>query len=191
MKLSEYAKQQEISYSTALRWFHQGAIRGYQAPSGTVIVLLDEQAPHSERIAVYACVSNVKQKEDVERQAERLTKYCEMRGYHIAKVAKEVASGLNDARPKWLDLLKDTSITRIVIEQKDRATRFGFQYVEVLLEAQGRSIEVVNEAENDKEDLLADLISVIYSFCAQMYGQHRAKRKLETIVKVLQAKDEE
>jgi hypothetical protein len=30
MKLSQYAKQQGISYSTALRWWHQGAIRGYR-----------------------------------------------------------------------------------------------------------------------------------------------------------------
>jgi putative resolvase len=39
MKLSQYAKHQGISYSTALRWYHDGAIKGYQAPSGTIIVV--------------------------------------------------------------------------------------------------------------------------------------------------------
>lgn len=94
-------------------------------------------------------------------------------------MVKEIASGLNESRPKLVSLLKDTSITRIVVEHKDRLTRFGFNYIETLFEAQGRTIEVVNVAENDKEDLLADLSSVIYSFCARLSGQRRAKRKTE------------
>ena len=72
-----------------------------------------------------------------------------------------------------------------VVEHKDRLTRFGANYIETLLEAQGRIVEVVNVAENDKEDLIADLASVIYSFCARLYGQRRAKRKTETIIKEL------
>jgi hypothetical protein len=55
---------------------------------------------------------------------------------------KEIASGVNDSRPKLLSLLKDTCVTRIVIEHKDRLTRFGFHYLETLLETQGRTIEV-------------------------------------------------
>lgn len=55
---------------------------------------------------------------------------------------KEIASGVNDSRPKLLSLLKDTGVTRIVIEHKDRLTRFGFHYLETLLETQGRAIEV-------------------------------------------------
>ena len=38
MKLRQYAKQQGINYRTALRWFRDGAIQNYQAPSGTIIV---------------------------------------------------------------------------------------------------------------------------------------------------------
>ena len=53
------------------------------------------------------------------------------------------------------------------------------------MEAQGRAIEVVNVAEHDKEDVITDLASVIYSFCARLYGQRRAKRKTEIIVKEL------
>jgi predicted site-specific integrase-resolvase len=74
-----------------------------------------------------------------------------------------------------LALLEDQSISLIVVEYKDRGTRFGFCYIETLLKAAGREIEVVNQAENGTEDLLADLISIIYSFCARLYGQRRAK----------------
>ncbi|HEY6406803.1 MAG TPA: IS607 family transposase, partial [Ktedonobacteraceae bacterium] len=74
----------------------------------------------------------------------------------------------------------------IVVEHKDRLTRFGFRYLETLLDIQGRTIEVVNVAENDKEDLIADLVAIVYSFTARLYGQRRAKRKTERIVQELQ-----
>ncbi len=57
MKLSQYAKQQGISYSTALRWWHQGTLRGYQAPSGTIIVEPRGLQPApEERVAIYTRV---------------------------------------------------------------------------------------------------------------------------------------
>jgi len=49
--------------------------------------------------------------------------------------------------------LEDQSIGMIVVKQKDRATRFGFRYIETLLKTQGRALEVVNQAENSTEDL--------------------------------------
>ena len=191
MKLSQYAKQQGISYRTALRWFRDGTIQGYQAPSGTIIVTEREQVQHvSEKVAIYARVSSSEHRENLERQAERLSQYCTVRGYPVALVVKEIASGVNDSRPKLLSLLKDTRITRVVVEHRDRLTRFGFHYIDALFSVQGRVIEVVNPAENDKEELLADLASIIYSFCARIYGQRRAKRKTEKVVQELQAKEE-
>src|SRR5215469_4321691 len=190
MKLSQYVKQQGMSYSTALRWWHQGVIRGYQAPSGTIVVEMETQSqPKEERVVIYARISSPEHKENLEGQVERLLQYCTVRGYQVTQVVKEIASGLNDNRPKLLALLKDRQATRIVVEHKDRLTRFGFHYLETLLEIQGRTIEVVNVAENDKEDLLADLVTIVYSFTARLYGQRRAKRKTEAIV--AQLKQEE
>ena len=190
MKLSQYAKQQGISYRTALRWFRDGTIQGYQAPSGTIIVTEQEPVQTVHKVAIYARVSSSEHRENLERQAERLIQYCTVRGYQVALVVKEIASGVNDSRPKLLSLLKDTSITRVVVEHRDRLTRFGFHYIDTLFSVQGRAIEVVNPAENAKEELLADLASIIYSFCARLYGQRRAKRKTEKVVQELQAKEE-
>ena len=190
MKLSQYAKQQGISYSTALRWWKAGQIKGYQAPSGTIIVEAESKPGRSvERVVIYARVSSPEHKENLERQVERLLHYCTVRGYQVAQVIKEIASGVNDSRPKLLALLKDQTATRIVVEHKDRLTRFGFRYLETLLEIQGRTIEVVNVAENDKEDSIADLVAIVYSFTARLYGQRRAKHKTEAIV--AQIKQEE
>jgi len=192
MKLSQYAKQQGISYSTALRWWHQGVIRGYQAPSGTIIVEAEAQPQtREERDAIYARVSEASHRANLERQVERLTQYCTVRGYQVAQIVKEMASGVNDSRRKLLALLKDQQITRIVVEHTDRLTRLGFRYLETLLEIQGRTIEVVNVAENDREDLMADLIAIVYSFTARLYGQRRAKRKTERIVQELQTEERE
>ena len=192
MKLSHYAKQQGISYRTALRWFRDGTNQGYQAPSGTIIVIEDRQVQPvvSGKVAIYARVSSSEHRENLERQAERLSQYCTVRGYQVALVVKEIASGVNESRPKLLSLLKDTSITRVVVEHRDRLTRFGFHYIDALFSVQGRVIEVVNPAENDKEELLADLTSIIYAFCARLYGQRRAKRKTEKVLQELQAKEE-
>lgn len=190
MKLSQYAKQQGISYRTALRWFRDGTIQGYQAPSGTIIVTEREPMQAVQKVAIYARVSSAEHRANLERQAERLTQYCTARGYQVAQVVKEIASGVNESRPKLLSLLKDTSITRVVVEHRDRLTRFGFHYIDALFTVQGRTIEVVNPAQNDTEELLADLTSIIYSFCARLYGQRRAKRKTEKLVEQLQAMED-
>ena len=190
MKLSQYAKQQGISYRTALRWFRDGTIQGYQAPSGTIIVTEREPIQAVEKVAIYARVSSSEHRENLARQAERLSQYCTVRGYQVTMVVKEIASGVNDNRPKLLSLLKETTITRVVVEHRDRLTRFGFHYIDALFSVQGRVIEVVNPAQNDTEELLADLTSIIYAFCARLYGQRRAKRKTERLVQELQAKEE-
>ena len=189
MKLIDYARQQGISYRTAWRWYKAGKIQGQQMDTGTILVTEAVPVPEravSSKVAVYTRVSSAENKSNLDSQAERLVAYCAVRGYQVSKVVKEIGSGVNDNRPKFLALLADPSIGPIVIEHKDRGTRFGFRYIETLLNTYGRKIEVVNQAENNTEDLLADLTSIVYSFCARLYGQRRAKRKTEKIVQELE-----
>ena len=176
MKLSQYTKQQGISYRMALRWFRAGTITGYQAPTGTIIVTEGEttSSPRAQHVAIYARVSSPEHRDNLERQAARLADYCAARGYQVAQVVKVIASGVNDSRPKLLALLKDTTVTRIVVEHRDRLTRFGFPDLEALLQAQGRTIEVVNLAEHDIQDLIADLVAIVYSFTARLYARRQA-----------------
>ena len=188
MKLKDYARQQGVSYRTAWRWWKAGKLPGRQMDTGTILVEPKAAASSSraQRVAIYARVSSAENTRNLESQAERLAAYCAARGYQVAKVVKEGGSGVNDARPRLLALLDDQSVSLIVVEHKDRLTRFGFRYLDTLLKAQGRAIEVVNQAENGTEDLLADLTAIVYSFCARLYGQRRAKRKTEVIVRELE-----
>lgn len=119
-----------------------------------------------------------------------MTDYCVAKGYRVRMVVKEIGSGVNDARPKLLKLLTDPTITLIVVEHQDRLTRFGFNTIEQLLAMQGRQIEVVNLAENGKEDLIQDFVSIVTSFCARLYGQRRSKRKTQRIIAELQDGEE-
>src|SRR5260370_30432206 len=184
MKLKDYARQQGVSYRTAWRWWKAGKLPGRQMDTGTILVEPKAAASSSraQRVAIYARVSSAEKPGKLESEAERLAAYCAARGYQVAKVVKEVGSGVNDARPRLLALLDDQSVSLIVVEHKDRLTRFGFRYLDTLLKAQGRAIEVVNQAENGTEDLLADLTAIVYSFCARLYGQRRGHSQHEGIV---------
>jgi len=193
MKLSDYAKQMGVRYETAWRWFRDGKIQGRRIGPHTIIITEGQEEPVKapfQRVAIYARVSSAENKSNLDSQAERLVAYCTARGYQVAKVVKEVGSGVNDARPKLLALLEDQNIGLIVVEHKDRLTRFGYRYLDTLVKAQGRAIEVVNQAENGTEDLLADLTAIVYSFSARLYGQRRAKRTTEVIVRELEATGE-
>jgi len=134
-------------------------------------------------------VSSRENRENLAMQAERLVGYCAAKGYQVHQVVKEVGSGVKDSRPKFLALLGDPTVTRLVVEHKERATRFGFRYLETLLAQQQRVIEVVNLGEAGHEDLLNDLVAIVYSFCARLYGQRRAKRTTERITAELQRED--
>ena len=70
-----------------------------------------------------------------------------------------------------------------MVEHKDRLTRFGFNYIKVLLP--DCKIVVVNETE-DKEDLFEDFVSLVTSFCARIYGQRRSRRKTEELIRQLE-----
>jgi predicted site-specific integrase-resolvase len=185
MKLSDYAKKVGVTYKTAWRWFQAGKIKGYQMDTGTIIITEDDQPELPQKVALYARVSSSENRANLDMQAQRLMDYCAAKGWQLSKVVKEVGSGVNDNRKQFLALLADPTVTVIVVEHKDRATRFGFNYLETLLGLQNRRIEVVNLADNGREDLLQDLVSIIYSFCARLYGIRRAKRKTERITQEL------
>jgi len=181
MKLSQYAKKVGITYKTAWRWYKAGTLDAYQTPTGMVVVR-DPQAekPVTGRIALYARVSSADQKSDLERQVQRLRDYAAANGYQVAKEVTEIASGLNDSRPKFLKLLADPSIGTIIVEHRDRGTRFGWNYLTTLMEVQGRRIEAVFPNET-RDDLVSDFVSLITSMAARMYGRRGSRRKAERI----------
>jgi predicted site-specific integrase-resolvase len=125
-------------------------------------------------------VSSVDQKSDLERQMERLKDYAAAHGYQVTRMVQEIGSRLNERRPKFLKLLTDPSLGVIILEHRDRGTRFGFIYIEQLLVMQGRRLEVVFPKDTD-DDLVNDFVSIITSMAVRIYGRRNSRRKAERI----------
>jgi len=185
MKLSKYAQKLGVSYRTCWRLWKAGKLDAYQLPTGTIIVKEEIKDKLPDKVCIYARVSSSENKDNLKIQGERLKQYAIARGYRIYKIIEEVGSGVNDNRKKLSQLLKDKNYNKIIVEHKNRLTRFGFNYIQILFNQLGKEIEVVNETKNDKEDLMQDFISIITSFCARLYGLRRSKRKTEKIIKEL------
>jgi putative resolvase len=170
-----------VSYKTAFRWWRAGRLDAYQLDTGTIIVrdpLPETLSPKG--IALYARVSTQGQKADLDRQLERLKNYAASRGYQVTKIVQEIAFGMNDTRPKLLKLLTDPQIGKIVVEHRDRLTRFGFVCIEQLFALQGRSLEVLFPTDT-KYDLVEDFIAVITSMASRIYGRRHSKERAEKI----------
>ena len=182
MKLSTWAKQQGIGYQTAWRWFKHGKlpVAATQTPSGAILVEQKPVVGVCNVAIVYARVSSHEKKDDIERQAERCLEFCRARGWEVKQVVKEVASGMNDNRPKLLKLL-NSSPSRIVVEHKDRLTRFGFGYLDALLPKLGCELVVINRDSEEQADLMKDLVAIITSFCCRLYGLRRGQNKAKEI----------
>lgn len=192
IKLRKFAADLGISRMTLWNWKKAGKIQFHKIGSMNYIDVdtynrfLGIKAVKEERVVIYCRVSSTANKANLETQSERLISYCNAKGYRVSKVVTEFGSGLNDKRPKLEKLLKEQDFTKLVVEHKDRLTRFGFNYIEQMLAVNGIQIEVVNNVESDKEDIVQDFVSVITSFCARIYGQRRSKRHTEKLVQDLQ-----
>lgn len=189
MKLSEYARRNSLTYQSAYNHFKKGLIpNARQLPSGTVVVDEPVVIEKPEYTIVYARVSSSENKDNLNSQAERLTQFCMANGWKVDEVVKECASGLNDSRPKLTRIFMDRRATRLVVEHKDRLTRFGFNYIKTLFT--DCEIIVANECETD-QDLFEDFVSLVTSFCTRIYGKRRTKSKTEQIIKSLESGDED
>ena len=189
MKLSAWARRQ-VHYSTALRWVKDNKmpVAFERTATGTIIVKEfagEETGVGADRAALYARVSGSGQKADLEAQLGRLALFAASSELSVVASIGEIGSGLNGRRPKLMKLLADPSIKTIIVEHRDRLMRFGVEYIEAVLQAQGRRLIVVDQGEV-KDDLVQDMIEVLTSFCARLYGRRSAKTKALKAVKAVQ-----
>ena len=192
MNLAVWAERNGVARVIAYRWFHAGRL---PAPARKVgrLILVDEsigEAGPRARTAVYARVSSADQKTDLDRQVARVTAWAIAQQVPVGKVVVEVGSVLNGHRRKFLALLCDPLVSRIVVEHRDRFCRFGSEYVEAALAAQGRELVVVDSAEVD-DDLVRDMTEVLTSMCARLSGKRAAANRAKRAVAAAAADDVE
>ena len=139
--------------------------------------------------AIYSRCSTADQKShgDLDRQSQRNLEYCVKHKYKVEHVIKDIGSGLNDKRSgfiKLCDLVIEKKINKVVIENKDRLTRFQFNLIERFFNSYDVEIELSNKKElTEDEELVNDLMMLMVSFTGRVYSkraqENRKKRKLE------------
>ena len=179
MKLSDWAQKNGIDYKTAYRLFRSGKFPYpvEQLPTGTILVHEPETATTNNAV-LYARGSSSDQKEDLERQKQRLRDFASKNGLHVMQEISEIGSGLNGYRKGLLRILENPSYSIIVVEHRDRLARFGSEYIISALLASKRKVFIMNDTEC-KDDLVQDMIDVLTSFCARLYGRRSAKNRAQ------------
>src|SRR5258708_33798144 len=174
MKRSEYARHVGVTYKTASQWWKAGQLDAYQLPTGTSIV---RDATHAATgVARDARVSSGEQDDDVTRQMARVRDDAAARSDQVVAEVTEVASGLHEERPKLTQLLTDARVGVLVVEHKDRLTRFGYSHMTTLLEHEGQRVEADFPTDTG-DDLVDDFVAVMTRLAARIYGRWHAKRR--------------
>ncbi len=195
MSVGEARKVLGVSYITVWRWIREGRIRAVRGPSGRWLIPWSEierlkgksEVSNRIRAAIYARVSSRKQAEqgDLERQVEALKKYATEQGYEIVAIIRDVGSGLKENRPglrKLLRLVTERRVDVVLVTNRDRLTRFGYEYLRYFFEKHGVDIvEVMSEEKEPLEELIEDFLSMIVSFAGRIYSirSHKAKKLVE------------
>ncbi|MGW6396356.1 IS607 family transposase [Streptomyces sp. NPDC055103] len=179
MRLSDWARLQGVHYQTAWKWAREGKmpVPVMKTPTGRYLVLAGGDRTAGD-VALYACVASADQKLDLDRQVARLTEWATGNKLAVARVVCEVGSDLKGARPKLKRLLADPDVSAIVVERRDRLARFGVEYIEAALSAQGRTVRVVDEGER-QDDLVRDMADALTAFCVRLYGRRTARDRVK------------
>lgn len=193
-KLISIAKASEILgvNKWTLRRYPEAALPVHFTPKGhrryllsDVLSLLGKQPTENiNETAIYCRVSSQDQKNhgDLERQKGRVLEYCVNKKYNVTYIFEEVGSGLNDNRKKFhnlLDVITERKISKVIVEHKDRLTRFNFEIIKKLAKGFGVEIEVIDVELNKtfEEELVSDIVSLMASFSARLYGKRSSRNK--------------
>lgn len=186
MKLADWARKNGLDYKTAYRLYRSGKfpIPAQQLATGTILV--HETPTITSSAALYARVSSQDQREDLERQLQRMRDYAAQNGMIVTQEITEIGSGLNGHRKKLLKLLSNPSVSIIIVEHRDHIASFGSEYIAAALEASHRELKIIN-MEECKDDLVQDLIDVLTSFCARLYGRRSADSRVKKAMEAIQS----
>lgn len=196
-----------VAVSTIIRWDNEGKIHPLRTPGGhrrfteeelqRVLGIQTSPQPSVLRAALYARVSTKKQQNTgkLDRQMERLREHARGQGYKVVIALSETGSGVNENRPKLhrlLRMIRDEEVDIVVVEYKDRLARFGYRYLERYITDFGAVVDVLEGQAvngNTHEELVKDLIAIVTSFSARIYGA-RGASVVKRVKEALQDEDD-
>ena len=172
-------------------------------PKDNVIKLLDQAGllveDEERRDAVYVRVSSHEQKNrgDLERQVIDILNACEKEGLDKPVIIRDTGSGLNTKRKgltRLIGMAKNHEIKRIFITNKDRLTRFGYEYLEELFSMADVELIALQEKENKElqEERIDDMMSLLASFSGKLCRiRGNQKKKMREMVESLPDQEDE
>lgn len=188
LKVTEASKYIGVSINTLKTLANNGKIKSYKTDGGHRRFRVEDLDFFTGRVTekkekvtvVYARCSTAKQKENLERQKDRLMKHAESQGYKYI-VIDEIASGINEKRKglhKLLNLAFEGKIERVLIEYKDRIARFGYEYLDSIFRNLGVKVEIIETKEKKYEEELAeDIMKILTCYSARYYGARGGRKK--------------
>ena len=200
-KPKDFAELLGVSVKTLQRWDRDGILKANRTPTNRRDYTYDQylqfkgiQIENDIRdTVIYARVSTRNQKDDLQNQVEFLKQFCNAKGIIVNQCIEDFGSGLNYNRKKWnklLDEVMENKIKTIVISNKDRFVRFGYDWFEKFCEKFNTKIIIVNnETLSPNEELVQDIISILHVFSCRLYGFRKYKNQIkedEEIAKELQ-----
>ena len=187
ISLTAWGRLYGFDKATTSRMHHAGKLppelQVERLPNGRYYVVVASE--NDGRCVVYARVSSADQKEDLDRQVGRVVEWATQQGYRPDEVVKETGSGLNGDRRRLRRLVVDRTVGTIVVEHRERLSRFGFECLEAALAGRGARILVMEERELE-DDLVRDATEVLTSLCARLYGRRSARRRAERALRAAQ-----
>ena len=201
LNMKETMDYLNVSKITLQRWDNTGKLKAVRTSGGHRRYKLsdlekfigednnEEKEKGDVIVATYARCSTSDQKQhgDIDRQSQRLSEYCAKKKYKVEHIIKDMGSGLNDKRKGFIKLCKlvtEKKINKVVIEHKDRLTRFQYNLIEFFFNSYGVDIEPADKKEyTEQEELVNDMMMLIASFSGKLYSvrakENANKRKQE------------
>lgn len=137
----------------------------------------------------YSRVSLRKQKNDLDSQERRILDFASANGIHISESITDIKSGMcfssRKGFSKLMDMVMDGKIGTVIVENKDRLARFGFELLETICEKRGTRIIVMSDIDNKtyEQELTDDLISIIHHYSMKSYSHRRKLNAAEKALK--------
>ena len=201
MRAREVKKILNVTQRTLTNYIHQGLLNPikinahhYEYNDDEVYKIINDNKPRT--VVTYARVSSRKQKNDLETQNERLYDFAIRNGYAITEQLQDIKSGMNfterKAFMKLLTMVINHEVKTVIVENKDRLVRFGFDLVKELFRQHGTEIIVVSDADNKtyEQELTEDLISIIHYYSMKSYSNRRKMNKIKKILSEKESDDE-
>lgn len=193
MKSNKVLKILGITRQTLCRYVKEGKVKVkarisekfYEYDDDSVYALIGEKTDKKNKhIVSYARVSTQNQKEQLIEQNTRIYNSCISRGLVLEKQYSDIKSGMSSDRNDFQEIIRriiSNEISILVIENKDRLIRFGYETLEQIFKYFGCQILVLNDVLENKtyeQELTDDLISIIHYFTMKSYSHRRKLNKI-------------